>query len=131
MKFPMFSRSLLVLLLAQGTLFAIDDYTLGPDSMVQEGVPQGEVVKYQWKSSKVYPGTERDYWIYVPKQYDGSKPACLMVFQDGSSYAGTNGSVRVPVVFDNLIHRKEMPVTIGLFINPGNIPAAEEGKSAR
>ncbi len=112
-------------------IFAADDYKLGPDSMPQDGVPQGEVIKAHWKSEKVYPGTERDYWIYVPKQYDGSTPACLMVFQDGSSYVGTNGQVRVPIVFDNLIHKKEMPVTIGLFINPGVIPATEPDTKAR
>jgi enterochelin esterase-like enzyme len=112
-------------------VFAADDYKLGPDSMPQDGVPHGEVIKAHWKSEKVYPGTERDYWIYVPKQYADATPACLMVFQDGSVYVGTNGQVRVPIVFDNLIHKKEMPVTIGLFINPGVIPAAEHDQKAR
>jgi enterochelin esterase-like enzyme len=112
-------------------VFAADDYKLGPDSMPQDGVPQGEVIKAHWKSEKVYPGTERDYWIYVPKQYADATPACLMVFQDGSDYVRTNGEIRVPIVFDNLIHKKEMPVTIGLFINPGVIPAAEPDQKAR
>ncbi|MDB6122396.1 MAG: enterobactin/ferric enterobactin esterase [Pedosphaera sp.] len=106
-----------------------DDYKLGPDSMVQEGVPKGTVTKHHWKS-KVFQGTERDFWIYVPAQYDATKPACVMVFQDGGGYVGTNGPHRAPVVFDNLIHKKEMPVTIGIFINPGEIPAAEPGKPA-
>ena len=99
--------------------------------MPQEGVPRGEVTKHSWtnSSTSVYPGTVRDYWIYVPKQYEASKPASLMVFQDGGSYVGTNGDFRVPIVFDNLIHRKEMPVTLGVFINPGNVPpASPEGK---
>src|SRR5579872_4906822 len=68
------------------SLSAADDYQLGPDSKVQEGVPQGTVTKRSWKSEKVYPGTERDYWVYVPKQYDGSKAANVMVFQDGGNY---------------------------------------------
>ena len=62
---------------------AIDDYTLGPDSQVQPGVPKGEVTKYSW-TSQIFPGTVRDYWVYVPKQYDAAKPACVMVFQDGA-----------------------------------------------
>lgn len=100
-------------------------YKLGPDSQRQEGVPQGTVTQHKWTTSKVYSGTERDWWLFVPKQYDGSRPACVMVFQDGKWYADEKGDFRVPVVFDNLIHRKEMPVTIGIFINPGVIPAAK------
>ena len=107
-----------------------DVYKLGPDSMVQEGVPRGEVTKHHWQS-KVFSGTERDYWVYVPKQYDSAKPACVMIFQDGGSYQSTNGQFRVPVVFDNLIHRQEMPVTIGIFINPGEVPAVEQGQKPR
>jgi enterochelin esterase-like enzyme len=110
---------------------AADDYQLGPDSQVQEGVPQGTVIKKSWKSEKVYPGTERDYWIYVPKQYDASQPANVMVFQDGGSYVSPTQQFRTTIVFDNLIHRKEMPVTIGIFINPGNIPAAGPDQKPR
>ncbi len=98
-------------------------HPLGPDSMFQPDVPHGKVTKHSWVS-KVFPGTVRDYWVYVPAQYTESKPACVMVFQDGGGYIGTNGEWRVPVVFDNLIHKKEMPVTVGIFINPGVVPAA-------
>jgi enterochelin esterase family protein len=95
------------------------EYSLGPDSFYHEGVPRGTVTKYEWSDNKVYPGTSRDYWIYVPAQYDPSRPACIMVFQDGDGFVETekDGSVRVPIVFDNLIHQHQMPVTIGLFIN--------------
>lgn len=113
------------------TARAIDDYKLGPDSMVQDGVPRGTVTKDRWTSSKTFPGTERDYWIYVPSQYKSSEPACVMIFQDGGGYISTNGHYRVPVVFDNLIHRKEMPVTIGVFINPGVVPAKNTNALAR
>ena len=107
-------------------------YVLGPDSMPQVGVPRGEIIKMPpFTSSAIYPGTVRDWWIYVPKQYDPAKPACLMVFQDGGGYVSTNGQYRVPVVFDNLIAKKEMPVTIGVFITPGNIPAEQPGGRAR
>ena len=110
--------------------YSADDYPLGPDSKPQDGVPEGGVTKHQW-NSKIFPGTVRDYWIYVPKQYAADKEVCLMVFQDGGGYANTNGQFRVPVVFDNLIQKREMPVTIGLFINPGEVPAAEAGQKAR
>jgi enterochelin esterase-like enzyme len=102
---------------------AADDYELGPDSKRQEGVPEGTVTKHHW-TSRVFDGTERDYWVYVPKQYDPGKPACVMVFQDGGNYVDVKKSFRVPIVFDNLIYKHEMPPTIGIFINPGVIPAS-------
>lgn len=121
----------LLLLAGATTVTAVDDYKLGPDSEVQAGVPQGKVTQHTWKSEKVFPGTERSYWVYVPAQYDASKPACVMVFQDGGSYQDVKGQFRVPVVFDNLIHKKEMPVTIGVFISPGNVPPAKPGDKPR
>jgi enterochelin esterase-like enzyme len=96
----------------------VEPYTLGPDSKAQDGVPRGTVTRYHWTSDRVYPGTERDYWLYVPQQYDASQPACLMAFQDARLYLGAEANV--PVVFDNLIHKREMPVTIGLFVSPGD-----------
>lgn len=122
--------SLTTLFILTSSLLA-EDYKLGPDSMRQEGVPQGTVTKHQWTESKVFPGTVRDYWTYVPQQYDEAKPACVMVFQDGGAYVNEKGQFRVPVVFDNLIHKKEMPVTIGIFLNPGAVPASEPGAEAR
>ena len=99
-----------------------DQYKLGADSQPQAGVPQGDIFEAEWTASTIYPGTVRKYWIYVPKQYDAKKSACLMVFQDGGGYVKRDGAWRVPVVFDNLIHKKEMPVTVGLFVNPGDVP---------
>jgi enterochelin esterase-like enzyme len=115
----MVRRSLAVILILAAARFCIaEDYQFGPDSQVQDGVPRGKVTKYHW-ASKIFEGTERDYWVYVPAQYDGSRPACVMVFQDGGGYVNEKGQYRATVVFDNLIHKKEMPVTIGIFINPG------------
>lgn len=94
-------------------------YKLGPDSHPRQGVPAGTLTKYRWES-KIYGGVIRDYYVYVPAQYNANTPAALMVFQDGYAYARNDGDFRVPIVFDNLIHKKEMPVTIGLFINPGH-----------
>jgi sugar lactone lactonase YvrE/enterochelin esterase-like enzyme len=123
MKLPLARASLLaVATLAAAPVRATDDYTLGPDSFPKEGVPKGAIVKGVFQSH-LYPGTTRDYWVYVPAQYKADVPACLMVFQDGQTYVKLDGPWRVPVVFDNLIHRKEMPVTIGLFISPGVVPA--------
>lgn len=94
-------------------------FKLGVDSQRQTGVPQGKVTEHEWKS-QVFEGTTRKYWIYVPAQYDGSMAANVMVFQDGHAYVGEKGQFRAPIVFDNLIHQHKMPVTIGIFINPGH-----------
>jgi len=104
-------------------------YPHGPDSFRKEGVPHGKVSTFDWNDSKVYPGTERKYYIYVPAQYDPKKPAALMVFQDGHGYMREDADFRVPVVFDNLIHQKAMPVTIGVFVDPGRkIEPKPDGK---
>ena len=94
-------------------------YELRGDSLVQPNVPQGKVTEHVWKS-KVFDGTLRRYSIYVPAQYDAARPAAVMVFQDGHAYVDPAGQFRATVVMDNLIHRGEMPVTIGIFIDPGH-----------
>ena len=99
---------------------AQSSYSLGPDSHRHDGVPQGAVTHHVFRSAGVFPGTIREYWIYTPAQYDGSADAALMVFQDGHAYVSENGDFRVPIVFDNLIHQRAMPVTIGVFVNPGH-----------
>jgi len=102
-----------------------EEYTLSGDSLPQEGVPKGTVTKHTWQDSEVFPGTTRDYWVYVPVQYDAAEPAAVMVFQDGGGYVAAEGPVRVPTVFDNLIHQRAMPVTIGIFISPGRKDGVE------
>jgi enterochelin esterase-like enzyme len=97
-----------------------DLYTLGPDSLPHDGVPHGTITQPKNIPSKIFPGTSHMYTVYVPAQYDPNKPACLMIFQDGHAYADVNGEYRIPNVFDNLIYRREMPVTIAVFINPGH-----------
>jgi enterochelin esterase family protein len=94
-------------------------YQFGPDSFVKD-VPQGDIIQGEILQSKVFPGTKRRYSVYVPKQYDPAKPAALMVFQDGHAYESRTGSYRATVVMDNLIARGEMPVTIGVFVDPGH-----------
>jgi len=119
-----------ILLLCSPTTRAADEpYTLGADSQPQDGVPQGKVEQFTW-TSKIFHGSTRDCWIYIPAQYEPKKPACVMVFQDGGGFQNPKGAWRVPVVFDNLINKKEMPVTIGIFVNPGVIPPPSGAKEA-
>ena len=92
---------------------------LGPDSLVQNGVPQGKLEGPFLFKSKVLENTVHKYWVYVPVQYKAEKPACVLVFQDGARAINPKGVLRLPTVMDNLIHKKEMPVTIGIFITPG------------
>jgi enterochelin esterase family protein len=77
------------------------------------------VHQFAWNESSVFPGTARRYWVYVPVQYTSEAAAALMVFQDGHLYLDPEGAFRAGVVMDNLIHRGEMPVTIGVFVDPG------------
>jgi enterochelin esterase family protein len=125
-------RFLLPLALLATVAFAADnDYILGPDSQPQN-VPHGEVKPMPpFASSQVFPGTTRDWWLYIPAQYKADKPACVMVFFDGGGYVKLDGTSRVPVVFDNLIAKKEMPLTIGVFIGPGSFKATTPGARDR
>jgi enterochelin esterase-like enzyme/sugar lactone lactonase YvrE len=116
--------------ISAGALCAAEEYPLGPDSQRQPGVPQGAVTHYTW-TSKIFPGTVRDYWVYVPAQYTPEKPACVMVFQDGEGFIKETGRARVSIVFDNLIAKHEMPVTIGVFINPGVLNAISPNQQNR
>lgn len=101
-------------------LLAADDYKLGPLSQENPAAPKGRVIQMPEHVSKIFPGTKRDWWVYVPAQYTPEKPANLMVFQDGHDYVGVKGAWRVPVVFDNLIAAGDMPPTLAVFLNPGH-----------
>jgi enterochelin esterase family protein len=101
-------------------------YHLGPDSLPQEGVPKGEIRGPFTLPSQAYPGTRHTYWVYVPAQYDPAVATALMVFQDGQAFKNENGDMRAQNVMDNLIHRREIPVMIGVFINPGRRPDQPE-----
>jgi len=76
----------------------------------------GEVARYRFQNSQGFPGTVRDDWIYVPRQDNPAQPACLYVNQDGIQF-------NAPAVFDELIHRNEIPILIGVFVMPGRVPA--------
>jgi|694.fasta_scaffold30763_5 enterochelin esterase family protein len=101
-------------------------FKLGPDSLPQENVPHGEIDGPHVLPSKVFEGTQHTYWVYVPAQYDSSKSCSLMIFQDGHAFMNDKGSARTTNVIDNLIYRREIPVMITVFINPGRRPDQEE-----
>lgn len=98
-------------------------YAHGPDSIAQDGVPSGTVTELRWSRSTAFPGTSRRFWVYVPAQYDAAEPASLMVFQDGGFYLDPRGEVRGAVVLDSLIHRGDLPPTVGVFVDPGELDA--------
>ena len=101
-------------------------YQLGPDSLPRVGVPKGEVRGPFTLPSEAYPGTQHTYWVYVPAQYDGQREASLMIFNDGQAFKNMDGDLRAPNVLDNLIYRREIPVMIAVFINPGRRPDQPE-----
>ena len=106
--------------LLHSTVFSqtpVEKYEVDSASIEQAGVPKGEILKFTFEHSTIFPGTWREYWVYVPAQYRPEKPACVYVNQDGVQW-------KAPIVFDNLIYKNEMPVTIGVFVMPGRVLAA-------
>ena len=101
-------------------------YQLGPDSLPRDGVAKGEVKGPFTLPSQAYPGTQHTYWVYVPAQYDPAVPASLMIFNDGQAFKNMEGDHRIPNVLDNLIYRRELPVMLSVFINPGRTPEQPE-----
>ncbi len=102
---------------------AADDFVESLLHRENPSVPKGTVTQMPAWESKIFAGTTRDWWIYVPAQYKPEQPAAVMVFQDGHDYVKPKGNWRVPTVFDNLIAAGDMPVTIAVFINPGHDPS--------
>ena len=99
-------------------------YTPGPDSLPQQGVPKGRLEGPLTFKSAILAGTVRRYWIYVPAQYTPDRPANVLVFQDGQRATNPAGPLQVPQVLENLVHKKDIPVTIGIFITPGHLAEA-------
>jgi enterochelin esterase family protein len=108
--------------LSERVVFQPGPYQLGEDAKPKPGVPRGTITRHVWSDSRIYPGALHEYWVYVPAQYDpkGDAPAAVMVFQDGHAYVGDKSSYRATTVMDNLIAQGDMPVTIGIFIEPGH-----------
>jgi gluconolactonase len=119
----------ITLALILAAALAADDYTLGPDSQPQPGVPKGAVSKHQLSPGRFFPGTPHNYAIYIPAQYDAAKPTPFMIYLDGLGAIG-NG-MRVPVVFDNLIAKHDIPPMIGIFVDPGVLPTSNNNAQNR
>jgi sugar lactone lactonase YvrE/enterochelin esterase-like enzyme len=108
---------------------AVSGFKPTADHEIRPGVPRGTITPMPEWTSKLYPGTTRKWWVYVPSQYKPDGSAALMVFQDGHDYVNEKGNWRVPIVFDNLIARGEMPVTVAVFLNPGHAPTRPAPKN--
>ena len=102
----------------------LEVYETHADSRERPGVPKGTTKQMPAWESKIFAGTKRDWWVYVPAQYRAGAPAAVMVFQDGASYREY-----VPTVFDNLIAQGDMPVTVGIFIQPGTFEGGRSNRS--
>ena len=101
-------------------------------ALISSAFAAGKLTQHQFSDSKIFPGSQRDYWVYVPTEYVSAKPACLMIFQDGAGFVNQPGKEGyVPDVIDSLIASGDMPVTIGLFINPGLVPVPSGRKDAQ
>ena len=112
----------LLIVLLQASVFAqvtTEKYAIDSASVEHKGVPKGELIKFIFENSKIFPGTRRECSVYIPAQYKPEQPACVFVNQDGVQW-------KAPIVFDNLIHQKEMPITIGVFISPGQVVATND-----
>jgi enterochelin esterase-like enzyme len=126
------AMAFVVMITSEVVAIAQDRPPFGADSLPRDGVPAGKILTGKWLSEQVYPGTERDYWIYVPAGSESTdQPLALMVFQDGQTYVNPEGPFRTPVVLDNLIEQKKIPPMVGIFVNPGVIPAAQPGQKSR
>ena len=108
----------------------IEHYPRPPESQYQPEIPRGQLFRHAFNQSESYPTTNRELEVYIPAQYETGRPAALLVFQDGLRHADVKSEhgLRTPVVMDNLIAGGEMPVTIGIFINPGMEKSQEGGK---
>jgi len=115
-------RFILASLLFSLTAFTAEpEFPLTEDSKPQPNAPKGTLLRenYTAKEGSLFPGTQREYQIYLPAGFDKTRSAAFMVFQDGVIY-------QAPGVFDNLIAKKDIPPLVGIFIKPGVVPAADD-----
>ncbi len=89
-----------------------------------EDVPRGEIKECKFSGSQIFPGTDRQVTVFIPAQYDGTQPACVSVKFDGYN-------PREKTLLETLIATKEMPVTIGVFVRPGDLPSPIQGTIGR
>ena len=95
-----------------------------PPAIKPEDVLPGVTKQFTFTQSAIFPGTVREVTVFIPAQYDGSKPACVYVKTDGYN-------AREKTLLETMIATKEMPVTIGVFVRPGELPAPMKGTLGR
>lgn len=95
-----------------------------PQVLKDENVVPGVIKQFTFAQSKVFPGTVREVTVFIPAQYDGSKPACVYVKTDGYN-------PREKALMERMIAGKEMPVAVGVFVRPGEVSAPMKGTLGR
>ena len=94
-----------------------------PQCAESKDIPQGKLLgPFTFDQSKIFPGTVRKYWVYVPQQYDPSRAACVYIGQDGVS-----SKYPFNQMLDELIYKKEIPVMVGIFVSPGVVSLTKPG----
>lgn len=115
---PLLSFMVAALCLAGVFAANVSTVTPAPAPAPADAIPRGKILGPLTWHNQAYPSTLRHYWLYVPSQYKSTRPAALIVVQDGVQYLRAEGPTAAAAVFDELIHRKEMPVALALFVNP-------------
>ncbi|MCX6900280.1 MAG: RICIN domain-containing protein [Verrucomicrobia bacterium] len=105
-------------------LAADDAKKYEPPAIKPEDILPGVTKQFQFTQSKIFPGTVRDVTVFIPAQYDGKKPACVYVKTDGFN-------PREKALLETMIATKEMPVTVGVFVRPGDLPAPMKAHGRR
>ncbi|MFT5496527.1 MAG: gluconolactonase [Kiritimatiellia bacterium] len=93
-------------------------------ALEKDAILPGEIKSFTFSESQIFPGTIRDVTVFIPAQYDGSKPACVYVKTDGYN-------PREKILMETMIAGKEMPVTVGVFVRPGHLPAPMKDTQGR
>jgi enterochelin esterase-like enzyme len=134
LEFPNFSETTYRIQVAgriqQGGQVRIEHFEPAAESLANPNIPQGRLQRFDWTESKVFPKTARQVTVYTPANLRSGQLCGLMVWQDGTRHADRNGALRVPIVFDHLIHSGDMPPVIGVFIDPGRRPNQKQGEKA-
>lgn len=98
--------------------------TYTPPAIKSEDIKEGRIETFTFSHSKVFPGTVREVTVFIPAQYDASKPACVYVKTDGFN-------PREKTALETMIATKEIPVMVGVFVRPGTLPAPMKGTADR
>ena len=95
-----------------------------PPAVKPGDILPGTTKQLTFTQSKIFPGTTREVTVLIPAQYDGKKPACVYVKTDGYN-------PREKTLMETMIATREMPVTVGVFVRPGDVPSPMKGTIGR